>query len=261
MHMTYATIVRRALAAGAAIGVILAGYMFFVVEPVIDDAIELEEQLAHADEPSHGEEAARSHGDGDALFSRAEQVGGGLAANVAYALIAAGIFGTLFAALRHRLPGSTDLARAAWLAAVAFGTIALVPALKYPANPPAVGDPDTVGERTVQYLVLIALSILVAAVLTRLAGELADRLPNSTRWATVAAATVTAYGALLVIMPGTSDAIAPEVPAGLVWDFRVRSLGGLALLWAGLGVGLGWLLARDTPARRSQVAGRDLVRS
>jgi predicted cobalt transporter CbtA len=49
----------------------------------------------------------------------------------------------------------------------------------------------------------------------------------------------------MVVLPGTPDSIAAEVPADLVWDFRIRSLGSLVLLWAGLGLGLGWLLERD----------------
>jgi hypothetical protein len=46
-----------------------------------------------------------------------------------------------------------------------------------------------------------------------------------------------------------------------VWDFRIRSLGGLALLWAGLGVGVGWLLARDGRAEATVTADRTAVRS
>jgi predicted cobalt transporter CbtA len=54
----------------------------------------------------------------------------------------------------------------------------------------------------------------------------------------------TGYGTVLIVMPPGPDAIDPAVPAVLLWDFRVRSIGGLALLWAGLGFGLGWLVER-----------------
>jgi len=43
----------------------------------------------------------------------------------------------------------------ALLALAAFITIALVPMLKYPANPPAVGNPDTIGPRTGLYLSML----------------------------------------------------------------------------------------------------------
>ena len=43
--------------------------------------------------------------------------------------------------------------------AAALVCIAVVPFFKYPANPPGVGDPDTVGRRTVLYLALIAVAL------------------------------------------------------------------------------------------------------
>lgn len=242
MSFTYRAVITRALTAGLAVGVLLAGYLFFVVEPTIDEAIALEEQLAAE---ASGPEVEPGHDEEEALFTRSEQVGGGMAANVIYAVFLSAVFGTVLTAARHRLPGRSDLLRSLWLAAVAFGSVALVPALKYPANPPAVGDPDTVGQRTVQWLVLVALSLLLAWVLTHLSGSLRGRLDDPTRVLAVAATTVIAFGILLVVLPGNPDEIDPRVPAALVWDFRIRSLGGLALLWSGLGVGLGWLLERD----------------
>ena len=51
-------------------------------------------------------------------------------------------------------------ARRIWLAAFAFVAVFLVPFVKYPANPPATGDPDTIGKRTAVYVVMIAISLL-----------------------------------------------------------------------------------------------------
>ena len=250
MNIDFSTILKRALTAGAAVGVIMAGYMYFVVEPTVDEAIALEEALAAAepaDPGEHGEEE-------EPLFTRGQQTAGGVAANFVYSVIASAVFGIVFAKIRHRLPGTTDLARSAWLAAVAFGTVALMPAIKYPANPPAVGDPDTVNERTIQYLAVIVVSVVAAIALTRLAGVLRHRLDRATQILAVTALTVVTYGLILAVLPGTPDAIADEVPAALVWDFRLRSIGGLALLWTGLGVGFGWLLGRPAMARAESVA-------
>lgn len=247
--MSYRTVLTRALAAGALAGVLLAGYLLLVTEPLIEDAIALEEQLAH----EAAEAAGHSHD--DAMFTRSEQVGGGAAASLVYALIASLVFGTVFTALRHRLPGRTDLVRACWLATAAFTAVALVPALKYPPNPPAVGDPDTVGERTVLYLGIIVTSLVLIALVTRASGLLRTRLDEPRRVAAVAALGLLALAVVLVAFPGNPDVIDPAVPAGLVWDFRIRSVGGLALLWTVLGVGLGTLLERQT----SDLADRQLV--
>jgi predicted cobalt transporter CbtA len=237
VHLTYGALVKRALAAGLAAGLLLALYTLVVVEPAIDRAVDLEERTAEAAPHGHGDDEER-------LFSRDTQVGGGIAATMIYAVIVAAVFGTVLASIRHRLPHLSELGRVVWLAAVTFGAVALVPALKYPANPPAVGDPDTVNDRTVLYLVLIGLSVALAVGLVRLSGWLRHRMDDASRVLAVAAATAVGYGLLLVLMPGSPDAIDPVVPAQLVWDFRIRALGGLALLWTSIGLGLGWALDR-----------------
>ena len=139
--ITFGALLNRALVAGLAAGLLLALYTLVVVEPTIDRAVALEEQTAAAASDGH------SHADEEEpLFSRGTQVGGGMAATMIYASIVAAVFGTVLASIRHRLPHFTELGRVLWLAAVTFGAVALVPGIKYPANPPAVGDPDTVNE-------------------------------------------------------------------------------------------------------------------
>lgn len=242
----------RALAAGVLAGALLGGYQLVVVEPVIDDAIALEERLA-TEPDDHG------HSSDEAMFSRSQQVGGGVAGSVVYAVVLSAVVGTVFAATRHRLPGRSDLGRSVWLAAVGFATVALVPALEYPPNPPAVGDPGTVGERTVQWLALVVAGIVLVRLLTAWSGVLRRRLPDHTRVVVVAACTVAVFGATLLLFPGTPDAVDAAVPAGLVWDFRIRAIGGLALLWTSLGLGLDWILERDAepagPRAAAAVAG------
>ena len=240
MPTSYGSIIRRALAAGAVVGVLVAAYLYTVVEPTISVAIDLEEAGASA-EAADGPAPVSD----DPPFTRGEQVGGGMAAAFLTAMVVAVAFGTVYASLRHRVPARSDLPRALWLAAVGFGTIALIPALKYPASPPGVGDPETVGERTILYLGCLAASTATAVVLSRISGALRARLGDHTRIAVVAALGVVAYGVLLAALPAGPQGGEPAVPPELLWDFRVRSLGGLALLWLGLGLGLGWLLDRD----------------
>src|SRR6202012_5421624 len=45
------------------------------------------------------------------------------------------------------------------LAATGFIAIYLVPNLKYPANPPSIGDPATIKMRTALYFIMIAVSL------------------------------------------------------------------------------------------------------
>ncbi len=55
-----------------------------------------------------------------------------------------------------------------------------MPFVKYPANPPSVGDPGTITKRTVLYLIMILISLLAAVTAVRLRELLAERLTGST---------------------------------------------------------------------------------
>jgi predicted cobalt transporter CbtA len=239
MSLTYGDVLKRALVAGLLAGVLVAAYLVTVVEPSIDQAISIEEAASKADH----------HGHTDApLFTRPEQVRGGALASVIYGVLVALVFGTIYAAIRHRLHGRSELMRVVQLAAVAFATTALLPALKYPANPPAVGDPDTVNERTTQYLLFIVFCVVGAVVLAKISGRLRSRIDDASRIVAVTILTVVLYGAAILVFPDSPDKIPRSFPAQLIWDFRIESLGGLALLWLVLGLGLGWAMQRRATA-------------
>lgn len=240
MTPTYSAVLKRALLAGLLVGIALGVYVLVVVEPVMSDAIALEERLG--DNHTHAAtDAVHTHGD-DALVSRRGQLVGGFVASVLLSVIVAGVFGTIFSAIRHRLPGRVDFHRSLWLAAVGFVAVALIPGLKYPASPPAVGDAATVGERSVNWISLVVASIIVVLLLSRISTWLRSRFDDASRSCLVAVASVAAFGALLLVFPSTPDSISPDIPAALVWDFRLRSLGSLAVLWAGIGAGFGLLM-------------------
>lgn len=268
--MRFSDVLKRALFAALIMGAVMSVHLITVVEPVVDRAIALEEQMSAAEAAPHShadasapsgdaEAAAEASHHEDPLFTRSEQKGGGVGAMVLYALAVGMIFATVFAAIRHRLPGERDFLRSLWLAAVGFGVFGLAPALKYPANPPAVGDPATVNQRTIQYVSLLVIGLILAFALTRLSKVLRSRLDDPSRILAVAVATVAAFTLAFVVLPGSPDSIDPAVPAKLIWDFRVRSLGGLALMWFGFAAVFGWLLERraetaDSPAEHALAA-------
>jgi predicted cobalt transporter CbtA len=234
--LTLGAVLRRAALAGLFAGVAAALVALLLVEPRIDDALAIE--------------AARSTSDEEPLFGRGAQVFGGMVAAAAVAVCLALVVGVVFARVRHRLPADTDFGRAALLSLLGFATVALLPALKYPANPPGVGDPGTVTERTVQYLTLIAAAVAV----TWLAFLVHDRLaarpwPPAYRAALAVAVVLLGYPALLMTWPASPDSVPADVPAALLWDFRLASLGELATLWTVFGLSFGLLLTpRRVPA-------------
>lgn len=238
MELTLGTVLRRGLIAGLVAGVAAALVALFVVEPMIRDALAVE--AARPVDPAIGHE--------EELVGRTMQVIGGMVAAVMVALCLAAVLAVVFATVRHRLPGSTDFGRVGTLAACGFVAVALLPGVKYPANPPAVGDPDTVTTRTVQYFSLIAAAIAVTWLAFVVRDVLRRRNWPAPHAATTAAAVAAAgYVVLLVIWPANPDAIPGDITASLLWRFRLASLAELAALWGTLGLTMGLLL---TPRRQ-----------
>jgi hypothetical protein len=244
-QLSFGGILNRGLIAGAAAGVAAALMGLLVVEPPIKEALAVEER--------RGADAVAAPHIHEELFSRGTQIVGGMVAAVAIGLCLGVVFAVVFARVRHRLPAATDFGRAAWLSAAGFATVALLPAVKYPANPPGVGDPETVGTRTVQYLLLIAAGVAVAY-LALLAREwLTDRgWSPAHRAAAVTLGVAVVAALLLVLMPGTPDSVPSDIGADLLWRFRLTSLAELATLWTVLGLTFGLLL---TPRRVPAAAG------
>ena len=79
-----------------------------------------------------------------------------LTGTVVYGVAMGGVFALVFAAVYGRIGHARARGSPpATLALVAFTVIVLVPFLKYPSNPPAVGNDDTIGYRTQIYFVMI----------------------------------------------------------------------------------------------------------
>jgi predicted cobalt transporter CbtA len=230
----------RLAAAGLIAGALAGVFSLLVTERAIAPALKVEQaRAAAAESPEHGGE----------VFGRGTQLLGGFLGTLLAGVVLAVVFAAVYGAVRHRLPGRTDFARVTLLAAIAFGILALLPALKIPANPPAVGDPDTVGTRTAIYGAVLLSGIVMAMLVSALVSFLGSRGVGTAATTTAAVATIAVLLALvLVLVPDNPDTIAADVPAAVVWNFRLASLGQLAVLWTALGLAGGWLLDRLTRA-------------
>lgn len=235
----FGPILGRMVLAGLVAGALAGIYSLLVTERAIAPALDLEEARATAE--------GGAHDHGEQLFSRGEQLLGGFLGTLLAGVMLAVLFAAVYALVRHRLPGRTDLARVTLLAAIGFGIFALLPALKFPANPPAVGDQATVGTRTAIYGTVLLCGIVSAMLVAALVSFLQSRAVAPAATATAAVGTLALLlGLILVLIPGSPDPIAADVPAAMVWDFRVASLGQLAVLWTTLGLAGGWLVDRLT---------------
>ena len=236
------TLVRRGLAVGAVAGLLAGAFAFVVGEPLVQDAIDLERAA------SAGRATAPPAHAGDWTFGRSEQRGGLLLATALYGIAAGGLFAIAFAALRGRGSPRTDWELATRLAGAVFVAIVLVPFVKYPPNPPAVGDPATIGDRTALYLTLLAGSALAMLAAARVMWSIRRDAPPWARPLAGGATYVAVAGGLALALPGVPE-LANDAPAQLVWDFRLSSLGTQAVLWSALGIGFGIATQRAAAAR------------
>ncbi|MEA2455650.1 MAG: hypothetical protein QOI45_1912 [Thermoleophilaceae bacterium] len=213
------------LIAGFIAGLVSFGFMTAAGEPAVDQAI--------AYEDAHSTPAERAE---PAPVSRDTQKSFGLlTASTVYGLALGGIFALVFAYAYGRVGRASPARTALWLAAAAFVVIYLVPFVKYPPNPPAVGDPDTIGDRTALYLVMVWISVLAAIAAVRLRGTLAER--RSPQMATGLACA--AYLAVVVVagltLPGIHE-IPKTFPATTLWRFREASVGTQLVMWTSIGL-------------------------
>jgi hypothetical protein len=229
--LPFSAVLWRGLAAGAAGGLAASLVSLLVVERPLKAALAVEEKRAAAGEV-HAE-----------LFGRTTQIIGGMIAELAVATVIGLIFAVVFARTRHVLPVRTDFGRAVLLAATGFGAVALLPGLKYPANPPSVGDPATITQRTLLYLAFLGSMLVVAYFAFAAQHWLAARgWAPAHRNAAVTAGTAVAVAVLALAFPAPPDAIPADLPATVLWQFRIASLGLLAALWSVLGLAMGLLL-------------------
>ena len=80
-------------------------------------------------------------------------------ATLVYGAAMGGLFALAFAFLYGRVGDISPRVLALLLALAAFVAIYYVPSLKYAANPPAVGEPDTITYRTGLYLLMMLTSL------------------------------------------------------------------------------------------------------
>ena len=154
------------LVSGAIAGTMLGLINQILVEPYIDQAIAIEVQNTVAS----GESV-----DVDELVTvslMAERWGDCCGNNFGYLNIC--LFGIVYIYSRDSLPGSNNKKKGLILAGIMSFVIFSIPALKYPANPPALGDPETIEFRESLYigiLVISGLAGLGVAILYRSLGQ------------------------------------------------------------------------------------------
>jgi hypothetical protein len=228
---------------------VLAGLLAFAFartfgEPNVDRAIAFEDSM-HEAEAKAAAAAGKPVEPEMELVSRPTQAGIGLFTGVmAYSIGFGGLFALAFGVAWGRVRGVGPKGLAALIATVGYLVVVVVPQLKYPANPPSVGQPDTIGYRTGMFFLMLVASLLASAVAMWLRVQFLRSLGAWNATLVAAVGFVVIIVAAMLVLPGINE-VPATFPAQTLWQFRLASLGTEAVLWLTLGLAFGYFTERS----------------
>ncbi|MCV0392289.1 MAG: CbtA family protein [Nitrosopumilus sp.] len=224
------------LVSGAFAGLVHGTVNFAIVEPYLDQAIGLENQNLFASGEAENTPQFWVEYEGYRVWQKSGQILAGVILGVSVG----SLFGIVYALSRNSLPGNNDVKKAILLSGIMWLTLYFIPFLKYPANPPTVGDADTVILRSILYLSFIAISGFGTLVFYKISKKFQARKKLIV---------LIGYGvfisAVFFGMPENPDDI--TAPMNLVTEFRIMSVLGVSSFWASVGLILGIFWNRLKP--------------
>jgi len=248
--MTYGAVLRRYMLAGLGAGILGAFFLRIIAEPVIKQGLNFEDAYDKA-------HAALIGPQGPELYTRSQQLIGGMIAILFVSLLLSFLFGTLYAFLRHRVVADLgDVKASAALAGLAFVLTVLVPWFRYPFLPPGMGNGATVFKRSAWDLALIAVCTVAFAVVEWGVAKLKDRVSNDAWWALAIVAPVAVLLLIMALFPSVGDPYPYGLSVPMVWNFRLMSLANYAMIWGIIGIGGGFLMRQlaTSSAREQRVS-------
>jgi hypothetical protein len=267
-------VIPRAALAGALGGVVAWLFALWFAEPLIQAAIDYEAERGEAEAALDTAAGIAPPEEGPEIFSRTVQGVWGIGVGMVLAGVALGL---LFAVVYTLAQGKVALrprVLALLVAGAGFLTLYATPFVKYPANPPAVGHDETIGDRSGLYLVMIVGSVVALVVAVLVARALRERLGTWNAVLVGGATYVVLAGLLMALLPSlgelaanvatygpaTSETPQPlRDPAGrivfpgfdpdVLYSFRVYAITAQILLWGVLGLVFGALAERSVGPR------------
>jgi predicted cobalt transporter CbtA len=235
------TFIAITLLAGAIAGTVLGAINQIAVEPYIERAIELEMLQQQNTLAESGQVMNNSS---EFAAYRFWQKGGEIIAGTILGLSIGSLYGIVFAYTRGSISGTNNNKKKALIvASIMWFVLFLMPALKYPPNPPAVGDPETIYYRQSLYVAFLAISGFSALGLALLYRKMVVAASNNTKKKAIIIIPLVLYAGIMagayLAMPANPDSI--NAPIDLVIGFRITSAITISMFWALLGIIFGAL--------------------
>jgi len=258
-------IIGRGLLAGALAGVFAFVFSKIFLEPVIGRAIDFEGGTSAAHEAMETAAGSGGHShDGPELFTRGIQSTVGMGFGVlAFSVALGALFAVVFAVAYGRVGNISARALSVVIAAGMLISVWIVPALKYPPNPPATSLEETITQRTELYLLMVGLSVILMVAAVYLGRQLAPKLGAWNATLVGGAAYLVAVSVVMLILPTINEIPGPMVnDAGVIvfpgfsavdlYEFRLFSLGTQVIVWATIGLVSAALLSRLLEGKRQE---------
>ena len=196
----------RVIGRGALAGLI-AGVLGFVfariwAEPVINKSIDYESGRDDALNTAAGRPVAP---DGPEIFSRTIQSNFGIATGIIAFSVAMGALVAVAYLVMHGRFAVRPQTLAWLIAGFGFLGVYLLPFVKYPANPPAIGHTFTIVTRGQLYLTMVAASLILLGLAVFVARRLSRRVGLFRAVLISAAGFLVLYGVLLAVLPSLGE--------------------------------------------------------
>ena len=277
-------LILRAIGAGALGGLVAFLFARVFAEPLIQAAIDYESARDEAKDALATAAGQAPEAADPEIFSRAIQGNLGIGAGMILFGVALGcLFGVAFCLAYGRVGSVTTRQLSLRVAGAGFLAMYLVPFLKYPANPPSIGNADTIGPRAGLYLVMVVASVVFGLGALWLGRRIAPRVGTGAATALAVVAFIVVIGVVMALLPqlgslaanaGASGVSLTETPqplldpaghivfpgfdADLLFRFRLYSVGAQVLLWGVMGIVFSLLaervVDRASPGEREEFA-------
>lgn len=224
------------LLSGCFAGLIQSAANLVFVEPYLDTAIDLENQHLFAS----GEVKNTPDFWVEYQLYREWQKGGQFLAGAILGTSIGALFGIVFVFSKNSIQSKNHIKKALILAGLMWFALYFIPFLKYPGNPPSVGDPDTIIIRQILYVSFITISGFGLLLFYKLSKQLKQKKKLYSLIGYAAFITT-----VFIAMPSNPDEI--NAPINLVTEFRVMSVITTTIFWISLGVIFGVMWRQFNP--------------